>query len=342
MDRPVMLLLNQTGGDPGPETRWREFAARWPIVRDVLSLDAFTRCWVEEDVLFHRVALLLDGERSRAMEALAVGWNDRNVAVFRSSCRRIAGYLAEIALDRESTGKATAAGGVRGLVSSALDWTGIDRKRTTAALSRRLDQATSALMEKLIADHGLEGTSDEMIEERIREFQVRGRPRFDERSGAVAGAVATGALGGLAADLLSGGLSLGGGMIAGGILGALGGSALAHGFRLVGRTGPPTVRWSTEFLDRLAGQALVRYLAVAHFGRGRGQYRDLERPAHWSEAIDEALATHRDALRESWSLADATEPTVRARLEEKLACIVEDAARAVLRGAYPHAAALLS
>ena len=64
-------------------------------------------------------------------------------------------------------------------------------------------------------------------------------------------------------------------MIAGGILGALGGAALAHGYRMVGGREEPSVTWAPQFLDQLSRQVLLRYLAVAHFGRGRGPYRDL-------------------------------------------------------------------
>lgn len=46
--RPVVMLLNQTGparprADETLETRWREEARPWSIVRDVLPLDAFSR-----------------------------------------------------------------------------------------------------------------------------------------------------------------------------------------------------------------------------------------------------------------------------------------------------------
>ena len=73
----------------------------------------------------------------------------------------------------------------------------------------------------------------------------------------------------MAADIAAGGLTFGGGMVAGGITGALGASGLAHGYNLIkGKT--PSIRWSAEFYEGLVRSALLRYLAVAHFGRGRG------------------------------------------------------------------------
>ncbi|MCK7508532.1 MAG: hypothetical protein MZV70_33740 [Desulfobacterales bacterium] len=51
-----------------------------------------------------------------------------------------------------------------------------------------------------------------------------------------------------------------------------------------------TVRWSDEFLDGLVAAALLRYLAVAHFGRGRGDCVAGEYPAHWGALVDAAVA----------------------------------------------------
>ncbi|HRD91457.1 MAG TPA: GTPase domain-containing protein, partial [Accumulibacter sp.] len=60
--RPVVVLLNQTG-PPRPHTaeqadvqRWREALGERAFVRDVLTLDAFARCWVQEIVLLRTLA----------------------------------------------------------------------------------------------------------------------------------------------------------------------------------------------------------------------------------------------------------------------------------------------
>jgi hypothetical protein len=46
--------------------------------------------------------------------------------------------------------------------------------------------------------------------------------------------------------------------------------------------------------------ALLRYLAVAHFGRGRGQWTEGEAPAHWRSVVQAALQPHADALQALW------------------------------------------
>ena len=86
------------------------------------------------------------------------------------------------------------------------------------------------------------------------------------------GGAVTGALVGLKADLLSGGLTLGGGLIAGGLLGALGSAGLARCVNLVRGTGRSFVTWNAAALDTMVEAALLRQLAVEHFGRGRGDW----------------------------------------------------------------------
>ena len=51
----------------------------------------------------------------------------------------------------------------------------------------------------------------------------------------------------------------------------------------------PVVRWSDEFFECLVRLALLRYLAVAHFGRGRGDYQESEHPDFWQEAVAEVV-----------------------------------------------------
>jgi hypothetical protein len=344
MHRPVILLLNQVGREgEGQVARWRSFVEGWPAVKEVLSLDAFTRCWVEEGVLLERVERVLEGPKRQAMRSLAVAWIAANLEVFRSSCGFMAGYLLRAARDRESPGRGDKARGTLDRLGEALKFSAVDRKRAMKALNERLDRATRELMERLIDKHGLTGTSASTIEQNIQDFEVRGgEAGLDERSGALIGGAISGALGGLAADALSGGLSLGGGMIAGGILGALGGAALGAGYRIVRGDQAPAVTWSVPFLDRLCRQVLLRYLAVAHFGRGQGDYRDLDRPDRWSSAVEEALGRQRETIQATWGAAEESPNGLEDGLRDELERVLERAAREVLVQAYPHASDLLS
>ena len=47
--------------------------------------------------------------------------------------------------------------------------------------------------------------------------------------------------------------------------------------------------------------ALLRYLAVAHFGRGRGDYVQGESPPHWPQVLAAATAAQQPAIDALWS-----------------------------------------
>ena len=92
------MLLNQTGpahprADLTLETRWREAARPWSIVRDVLPLDAFSRCWVHEGVLFERILPLLREDKRSSMRLCADAWSARNLDTFRHATARMAATI---------------------------------------------------------------------------------------------------------------------------------------------------------------------------------------------------------------------------------------------------------
>ena len=56
------------------------------------------------------------------------------------------------------------------------------------------------------------------------------------------------------------------------------------------------MRWSGEFLERLTVTAILRYLAVAHFGRGRGEWSEGEHPTFWQPVVEQAVAGRKSDL----------------------------------------------
>ncbi len=280
--RPIVLLLNQTGGgDAAPEAKarqldiWRRHVERWPVVEDVLALDAFSRCWVQESVLLERIVDLLPEDRQSAMKELEAAWNRRNLAVFDQALDAMARYLHAATVDNEELANRKP--------SRA------DKQQGMEALAERLERASGELMVTLLGLHGLEGATVTEIDRQLDAFAIDGEDLVDPEKGAVWGSVVSGALGGLSADLLSGGLSFGGGMLAGAILGALGGAGLARGFQLIKGEQRPAVSWTPPFLERLVHQVLLRYLAVAHFGRGRGEFQEREASQRWRDRVRAAL-----------------------------------------------------
>ena len=343
MSRPVLVVLNQVEVQDagGMVERWRGHLARFDVVRGVLPLDAFSRAWVEESLVLERVAGLLDGDKRAAMGRLLGAWNDRNLRVFDASVETIAQYLAAIGVDREPVGSASSAGAswMRERLSDLRALSSADRERAMGALFDRVQAATRRLMDRLIELHQLTGESQGQVERRLEDAAVQGHAAINPTTGAIAGGAVSGLLAGLGADLLTGGLSLGGGAIVGAMLGALGGYAFGGAYQLA-TGGESGIQFQPAALDRLAREAALRYLLVAHHGRGRGDYADVDSPAHWAADVDAQVAARRDALHAAWREAArggrGSAPAVAERLRPVLREIVRD----VLRYRFPDATVL--
>jgi hypothetical protein len=153
----------------------------------------------------------------------------------------------------------------------------------------------------------------------------------------------SGALAGLSTDVLSGGLTLGGGMIAGGVLGALGAAGIAEGVNRIRGTDRSWVAWKGDALMPMVDAALLRYLAVAHFGRGRGRWADAAAPEHWAAAVHGAVEPHRERLADLWRGIEGQEVGAAAieATRRGLQPVLAAAARDTLLRLYPDAQAAL-
>jgi GTPase SAR1 family protein len=343
MQRPVLVVLNQVAvADAGRMLeRWRRHLASLEVVRDVLSLDAFSRAWVEESLVLERVAGLLDGDKRAAMARLLRAWNDRNLKVFDASTEAIAQYLAGLAVEREPIGAPAGAGAswVTERLSDLRALSRVDRERAMGALFDRVQAATRRLMDRLIELHQLSGASQAQVERRLEDATVQGDEAINPTTGAIAGGALTGLLTGLGADVLAGGLSLGGGAIVGAMLGALGGYAFGGAYRLA-TGGESGIQFQPAALDRLAREAMLRYLLVAHHGRGRGDYADLEYPAHWAADVDAEIERLRPALHAAWRAAARGGRGSAPAVVERLGPVVRQSLGDLLRHRFPDATVL--
>jgi hypothetical protein len=340
---PVIVLLNQLGapGKPGQDAaeveRWRKHLAGQPQVRAVLALDAFARCWVQELTLLQAIEVALPPGRQPLMGRLRGVWQARHLATFDAAMRMLADSLARIAHARETVPEAGTLRLAVRQVGSALGLRredGDPRLKAQEALLARLDSEVRSSTSDLLRLHALEGqAAAEDILTRVGS-QFDRRERVGTGKAAVIGGMVSGALTGLGADLAMGGLTLGGGLITGGVLGALGAMGLAHGVNLVRGLDESWLGWQSEALDAAVEAALLRYLAVAHFGRGRGQWAQSEAPAYWREVAAAALAPHRGDFDRIW--ADRSKPEVtEAATAEQLADLLEQVGRQVLGVLYP-------
>jgi GTPase Era involved in 16S rRNA processing len=345
LGKPVILLLNQLGppGDSAHLQRelkqWEAEAARHPCVQAVLPFDAFARCWVQEGTLLDQVQRVLPTGKQASFERLREAWRQRNLAVFEHSMQTLAHQLAVIAIDSEPIVDLDLPGKARawiGALSGGVERDALELQRAQNALATRLDAQVRAATGELVRLHGLSGNATEEVLQRLgHQFSVR-RPADADKASVIGGLV-SGALGGLAADLGAGGLTFGAGALIGGVLGAFGARGVARAYNLARGSEEGTVRWSAEFLESRLAAALMRYLAVAHFGRGRGDFVAGLAPAHWQEAVNEAVQMRRAQLQPVWAIARAadagksnTDGTAAALLP-----IVAASAREVLSRFYP-------
>lgn len=340
--KPVLVLLNQTGrpreraAEAEDEARWRAALADAPNVREVLTLDAFARCWVQEFALFAAIDRVLPDASAPAFARLSRAWRDRRMVQFEAAMTALAAPIAQAACDRTilpAEPLATRFGGSIGLPNA-----GRTQAQSLAVreMGDRLDAGLRSSTERLIAIHQLEGRAAAEVLQRVAS-DVHVDAPMDEGRTAVVSGVASGALAGLGADLAAGGLTFGAGMVVGAILGALGGAGVAHGVNVVRGKTESSVRWQEEFLDGLVTSSLLRYLAIAHYGRGRGEWKESEYPPFWRQLVVDAVLANQAQLAAVWARRAADDGCE--RLEGALRKALSDMALGLLDELYPGALA---
>ncbi len=323
LGKPVILLLNQLPPQSrraereALERAWREHLKEGPV-HNVLALDAFERCWVDEARLLASVSELLAPVQKAAMARLMPVWQQRSLDRFEASIDAIARFLADTALDQErlSSGQPPR----------------LARVAALRRLAKRLDARLKDLDASLIRIEGLEGEGARRIDTALAATRSHGE-RPTPLQGAAGGA-AMGAGAGAAIDLALGGAAFG-------LFTALGASLSAAAAwswcqRAVDRS---TLGWSAPFIEELVSEATARYLAVTHHGRARGRYRD-DALDSWRELADEATKKAMSGIRPL--LAAVDDPSSDA---ERTRVQAQRAARSAIADAllreYPHARWLL-
>ncbi|HEY5863499.1 MAG TPA: GTPase domain-containing protein [Casimicrobiaceae bacterium] len=333
--KPVIALLNQTGpaglpaDERADEARWRARFADAQL-REVLPLDAFARCWVQEFALFAAIARVLPDAKRPAFARLAKTWETRRWSQFDAAMAAIAEPVARAACDRVTLPNdplLAKVGRTLGIGRPDADGTAARAEREMAA---RVESGLRGCTDRLIEIHGLKGSAAAEALARIAGGLRRDAP-VDEGKAAMMGGLVSGALTGLGADIAAGGLTLGGGMLAGALLGALGGAGVARGMNVARERTQATLTWNAAFLDALFGDMLLRYLAIAHFGRGRGEWQAGEAPAAWREQVQTVLELHRDERVAIWAQRPSES------VEPRLRTLLATCALAVLDALYPDA-----
>ena len=330
LGKPVVVLLNQTGAPRPPEeeraeqARWKQYLEQYPAVREVLPLDAFARCWVHERVFFETVGGLVALPKQEAYGRLFGVWEHNNVSRFHQAMLLTAQQLVVSAGDAQVLEKED-----KSFFKFALSAIGLAKgsvhkreEKAMAMLLERLNVGLGRTTASLLVLHQLDPTEAANINARVREnFVVRGP--VDQAQAGLLGAVISGAATGLSADLVAGGLTLGGGALLGGLIGALTFAGAAWGFNSGTERKQAITRFSEPFLRSLVVASVLRYLAVAHFGRGRGNFVEAEAPAFWQDEVAQAVALSDGELSALWpSLRADTRPDdVAARVQKTMTTI---------------------
>jgi hypothetical protein len=306
LGKPVVVLLNQVGAPRPPadeeaeQERWRQHLAQYPAVREVLALDAFARCWVHEHVFYDAVGRLVVPEKRLGYARLQAAWETNNRERYRSALHVIAVQLCDAARDHEAV-----PGQKASMLRSAMQAMGLskDEQRrqqvAMAALAERLNANIARATAQLLVLHRLDPGEAARINARVREnFAVRAP--LDKAQAGLLGAILSGAATGLSADLMAGGLTFGGGALLGAIVGGLTMAGAAWGFNRGTDREHPTVQFADAFLQTMLVGAVLRYLAVAHFGRGRGNFVEGEAPSFWQSEVEKAVAAQGGDLPRLW------------------------------------------
>lgn len=298
INKPVIVLLNQMGEiKPQDEEQkevqvWKDFLSNHSLIKAVLPLDAFARCWVQEYELWNQIKNTLTDKERPTFESLQQTWIRGRQAIYASSVDAMAGYLTKLGSDKEILESQSlierlkSFGRTLGFIKNDLHGAMEDAQ---IALSTRAADKLLGLTQRLISINSLEGEGVKgEILRRLKTDWIA-EEKLDPKAGALLGAVAGGAVTGLAADIASGGLTLGVGTIGCAIMGALGGAGVTAAYNVKKGHGQNLLSWSPSAMEGFLIETILLYLAIAHFGRGRGQWEQSESPAFWKQTVENVI-----------------------------------------------------
>ncbi len=333
--KPTLVLLNQTGDAPPQETQkieqtWRKKLGNLSHIVGVTTLDAFTRCWTQEHLLLEKATRILDGEKRKTARELTEALSERNLRPFRESCAVIAQFLIETASDQEQLKPQPLTQKLKNLITKNRNDAAL--KEVQTRMHERVAKRTAETVNHLIELQGLAGeTASELAKASQENFQVK--RELEEPLAAIIGGAASGLIGGIAADLVAHGLTFGTGALAGMLLGGATSYSLAKGYNLT-QSGSNSVRWTFSQFSMQLQVMLLLYLAISHYGRGRGIWQDPTRtPQLWESTIRDLIAQSEKDWQRLWKKLDLSK-NESAEKKPKLLGIVKSDVQSLLEEAF--------
>ena len=94
------------------------------------------------------------------------------------------------------------------------------------------------------------------------------------------------------------------------------------------------MHWSRDHFREQVRLALLCYTAVAHFGRGRGEWQSTSIPDVWDESVRTVIEHRAHAWERVWKMAvqEAAMPEV---VHREMSRLLHESATALLRRLYP-------
>ena len=234
LDRPQLLLVDLPEAEPPRLSSHRQARADG---------------WLAEGRLLSALDAALPGDPR--LPRLRQAWVAQQRARLNAGTQVLADSLARIATTHQAVAdegflaRRAEADSARAALATALD---AEWRLCEERLAALLGHASSA------ADPEFSGPNP----------AAQLRSRLGEGRAALMGGVVTGALAGLKADVLSGGMTMGAGLVAGGLIGALGAAGMAKGLNVVRGTDRSFAAWDDAALAPITQALLQRYLVLAH------------------------------------------------------------------------------
>lgn len=263
-----------------------------------LSFEQFGRCWVQEKVLLEALGRLVDQAKAAGFTRIVTAWEERNAARFTRSMTAVAGHLLFAA--RQAQEVRSGALTVRNLIPTERQAQAQARQEAIGAIVTRLDQSAAELFARLRQLHGVDETAASGLQLELEQnFLVQ--QAIDTPQAGMAGA-ATGAALGASVDLLVGGLTLGAAAALGAMVGGSAGFLAAAWKNRASASGGTVVQLSDEMMQAMVEAALLRYLAVAHWGRWPTDTQD-EMALRWKAEVVSAVEQRKPMLEPFWGMA---------------------------------------
>jgi len=243
--------------------------------------------WLSDGRLLQALQQLLDGDARVAR--LTSSWTLRQAALRDAGVAEIAETLERVAGMRE-----TVPDGGRGLLGPGRAEAGAARDSAREALLASLERELSAHRLRLFALLG-RPAPEANGGHGVPAAEVALRGRVGEGRAAVVGGLLSGAAAGLKADVLSGGLTMGAGTLAGGLLGALGAAGAARGLNVLRGTDRSHVTWDEAAMVAITTALLQRFAVLL----------TEQVPEALEPEIAAAVEDHRGELARAWALRGA-------------------------------------